>query len=305
MYAKINRPKTKALRDGDHIRMVEVPQVASEIISPFVVVEEDLFPLGYRSLSIFYRFTTQLYQKGGENYFYLWIEPLRSFLSHGEGTVSVYLARAAQFLLSHGGGLFPAWVSSASRWLEADANLALKTLVAHAQILETHRQRVRTMTLEFHLIDQVSARSALNWRYETPYDVYNSDPKDIEEGVEFILDPQNNYYSITDGDGDLIAFCCFGSDARVAGGDYRLNALDIGLGVRPDLTGKRNGSIYVNAVIDFARGKFSPDLFRVTIAQFNKRALRVWEKAHFRPVEVFQRNLDNMSFVVLVREEST
>lgn len=141
----------------------------------------------------------------------------------------------------------------------------------------------------------------MSWRYEPPYDIYNLDSAD-EEDIKFFLDSQNGYYSLTNEQGELVAYCCFGLDGQVPGGDYSLDALDIGLGVRPDLTGQGRGSLFVNAVLDFAQEMFAPAAFRVTIAEFNERALRVWQKAGFRPVQTFQRKLAGMAFVVLIRE---
>ena len=136
MYTNINPPKTKALRDGDRIRMVEVPQVSPEIRSAFDAVEKDLFPLGYRSLGAFYHFSVPVYQKGGRSYFYQWIDPLPSFLAHGEKFVSIYLVRSAQFLQNYGAEPFPAWVSSTLRWLAPSPDLALKILAGHTDALE-------------------------------------------------------------------------------------------------------------------------------------------------------------------------
>jgi ribosomal-protein-alanine N-acetyltransferase len=157
------------------------------------------------------------------------------------------------------------------------------------------------MPLTFHRMDEISARAIQGWQYSTPYDVYNLDSVDNEETVQLFLDPQNGYHSIADERGDLVAYCCFGLDAQVPGGDYGLSALDIGLGVRPDLTGLGRGLTYVTAVLQFARGSFEAAVFRVTIAEFNKRALRLWKKAGFRPVQTFTRKPDGMSFVVLTR----
>ncbi len=158
------------------------------------------------------------------------------------------------------------------------------------------------MPLRLEPIDEVRARELLRWRYEPPYELYNMEAESADEVVQFLLDPQNGYYSITDEHGDLVAFCCFGMDAQVPGGDYRAPAVDIGLGVRPDLTGQGQGATYVDTVIDFARRTFQPPALRVTIAQFNQRARRVWEKAGFRPVQTFDRMLDAMPFVILVNE---
>ncbi len=149
-------------------------------------------------------------------------------------------------------------------------------------------------------MDEAGARSILSWRYEEPYALYNACPDEIEASMRTFLDPRNAYYAVADEGGSLVAYCCFGPDAQVPGGDYSTNALDIGMGVRPDLTGQGHGLTYVNAILDFARRTFAPAAFRVTVAEFNKRALRVWEKAGFRSVQTFQRERDGRPFVVLV-----
>jgi len=158
------------------------------------------------------------------------------------------------------------------------------------------------MTFTFHPMDEASARSILNWRYQEPYALYNAAPDEIDVGMQAFLDPNNAYYTITDEHGDLVAYCCFGPEAQVPGCDYGPDALDIGMGLRPDLTGQGQGITYVNAVLDFARRTYAPTAFRVTVVEFNARALRVWEKAGFRPVQTFQRERDGRAFVVLVRE---
>ena len=114
------------------------------------------------------------------------------------------------------------------------------------------------------------------------------------------VDPVNAYHAIVDNGGQLVAYCCFGPDARVPGGDYDNPALDIGLGVHPDLSGQGLGGAFVDAVLRFAQQEFVPTEFRVTVAEFNERALRVWEKARFRPVQRFERKQDGAPFVILV-----
>jgi [ribosomal protein S18]-alanine N-acetyltransferase len=158
------------------------------------------------------------------------------------------------------------------------------------------------MSLIFRSIDEASARVFLAWRYEPPYDIYNGNPEGIELELPFFMDPRNGYFCIFEENDELVAFCCFGQDAQVPGGDYSTPALDLGLGVRPDLTGQGHGLTFVEAVLDFARQTFGPANFRVTIAEFNRRAQRVWEKAGFRPVQTFQRQHDALSFVVMTQK---
>jgi ribosomal-protein-alanine N-acetyltransferase len=157
------------------------------------------------------------------------------------------------------------------------------------------------VSLAFDLMDEASARVALGWRYDPPYELYNTDAAALDDDVLALLNPDYAYYRITNRDGELVAYCCFGPDAQVEGGDYTPDALDIGLGVRPDLTGQGHGLEYAQAVLDFARQTFAPATFRVTIAEFNRRALRVWEKAGFRVVQRYLRDPDGMPFVVLKR----
>jgi ribosomal-protein-alanine N-acetyltransferase len=158
------------------------------------------------------------------------------------------------------------------------------------------------MSLQVRPVDRATVQKFLNWRYEPPYDIYDLDTEKADEAVDYFTDPKTNCCGITDETGNLVAFCTFGSDGQVPGGDYRGPALDIGLGVRPDLTGQGQGHLYVSAAVDFARRTFEPRTFRVTVAEFNKRALRVWEKAGFRQAARFKRVSDGLAFVILTKE---
>ncbi len=154
------------------------------------------------------------------------------------------------------------------------------------------------MSFVFRPLEATDVYVIAGWRYVSPYDIYNLNPPD-QAGVQLFLD---TYYGLTEEGEELVAFCCFGAEGQVPGGDYSPPALDIGMGVRPDLTGQGQGLVYVRAILDFARQTFQPALFRVTVAEFNQRALRVWEKASFRPGQTFRRDLDGLPFVLLLRD---
>ncbi len=131
--------------------------------------------------------------------------------------------------------------------------------------------------LTFLTMDHASARAIATWRYDDPFTVYDGDPDAIPE----MIDPRNAFYAIRTAANDLVGFCCFEAAARVPGGDYSLPALDIGLGMRPDLTGHGAGAAFLHAILDFAREQFQPALFRLTVATFNERARRVYERSGF------------------------
>ncbi|WP_242062997.1 GNAT family N-acetyltransferase [Nostoc sp. FACHB-145] len=142
-----------------------------------------------------------------------------------------------------------------------------------------------------------NAEQLTNWHYEPPYQMYNSTSNPTL--IEYLIDPQNAYYSILEHD-ELVAFCCFGKSAQVPGGDYQREALDIGLGVRPDLTGQGKGRMYIADVLEFARLTFNLRFLRITVAAFNQRALRAWQKAGFVRVQSFLAQKTQQPFIVLV-----
>lgn len=145
-------------------------------------------------------------------------------------------------------------------------------------------------------------REILSWRYVPPYDFYNFliAPEDIEKEIAYFLAPENRFRQVMR-DGVPIAGFSLGLDGQVPGGDYSAKALDIGLGVRPDLTGQGFGGEIVRAVTAFAIKLDAPPALRVTIAAFNERALRVWQKAGFREVSRFNAEETNVPFIVLMR----
>jgi GNAT superfamily N-acetyltransferase len=108
----------------------------------------------------------------------------------------------------------------------------------------------------------------------------------VDESIGYFLGEDVVCHVIEEG-GDLIAFFTFGSDARVPGGDYSKPCLDIGLGVRPSLTGMGGGRRLVEAVVGFARQEQPGTTLRVTIAAANTRATKVWTHAGFEFIEEF------------------
>lgn len=151
-------------------------------------------------------------------------------------------------------------------------------------------------------IDKEAAREVAGWVYEAPYAAYNCPAGEADDFVRGILEPGNHYYAVRDGAGALVGYCCFGPDARVPGGDYAQSAdpaerprisddvfLDVGLGLRPDLTGRGLGAAFLEAIAAFAARQLGHRRLRVTVAVWNRRAIRLYEKAGFRASHVFTR----------------
>lgn len=149
------------------------------------------------------------------------------------------------------------------------------------------------------------AREILEWQYPPPYDFYDP-PGDRhnEEYVREFLNPALNFHGVMDAHGRLIGFCSFGVDGRVPGGDYSSEALDIGLGMKPELTGKGLGASFLGTILTHAAELLRPTRFRLTVANFNQRAISLYRKFGFRLDSEFEDEHLRIPHVILVREVS-
>jgi ribosomal-protein-alanine N-acetyltransferase len=148
----------------------------------------------------------------------------------------------------------------------------------------------------FRPMSEEEAREIAAWHYEAPYDFYDTvnDPDDLAE----LLDPQQRedaYFSAFDERGALVGFFQF---------EKKGQSVDVGLGLRPDLTSKGLGLEFLLAGLEFARRRFSPASFRLSVATFNERAIRVYERAGFRRVEIFTHSTNggDHPFLLMTRE---
>ena len=157
----------------------------------------------------------------------------------------------------------------------------------------------------FRPMNDEDAREIAGWRYEAPYDFYDmaKDP----EGLEELLGPperRGGYYAVLSDD-ELVGFFCLGPGGQLGSFDYPDDgSLDVGLGLRPDLTGRGLGLEFLLAGLEFGRRHFAPAGFRLAVATFNERAIQVYERAGFRRVEVFTHhtNGDDQPFLLMTRE---
>jgi ribosomal-protein-alanine N-acetyltransferase len=156
--------------------------------------------------------------------------------------------------------------------------------------------------LDFAQMDESSVRAIVNWRYRFPFDFYNIDSSiPLADLLQIYLDPVYQFHRIHDEDSRLVGFCSFGQDGQVPGGDYSSPALDIGLGMHPDLTGQGRGGDFFAAILQFATEKYEPATIRVNVADFNIRATRVYANAGFTPWHHFLDERNGVPFTSLIK----
>ena len=129
-------------------------------------------------------------------------------------------------------------------------------------------------------------RAALDgWRYDPPYDFYNGED-------EPVLNPER-FFVVSDG-GELIGFYYF---------DDRQDTVEIGLGLRPDLTGKGLGREFVLEGVAFAHDRFPGRRVTLNVAAFNERAITIYERVGFRRTGEHVRTFERWGEVPFVEME--
>ena len=92
------------------------------------------------------------------------------------------------------------------------------------------------------------------WRYDPPYEFYNGEDDPV-------LNPER-FFVVRDGD-EVVGFYYF---------DEQRDTVEIGLGLRPDLTGKGLGLQFFLEGVAFAHGRFPGRRVTLNVAAFNERA---------------------------------
>ena len=125
------------------------------------------------------------------------------------------------------------------------------------------------------------AHAIAAWRYPGAYAFYDADadPGDLAE----LLDPAQwgrRYFAVDDADGALAGLFVFKLDDGLA---------EVGLGLRPDLTGRGLGLAFLEAGLRFAAQALGGTRFTLGVAAFNTRAITIYERAGFAIVDRYLR----------------
>ena len=150
------------------------------------------------------------------------------------------------------------------------------------------------MRFAIRAFSDADADEVAGWRYPAPYDVY--DASQDETFDEEMRDPARwgeLDFAVDDADtGELAGFL-----ELTAIGDV----VELGLGLRPDLTGHGLGPAYVEAAMDYARDRWHPRTFALDVYPWNERAIRAYERAGFARGEVYERTFPNGNRVTFLR----
>ena len=144
-------------------------------------------------------------------------------------------------------------------------------------------RRLTGVGVEFAIraMTAADAQAVATWRYPDEYSLYDADadPGDLAE----LLDPAGwgkRYFAADElAKRTLAGVLVVKLTGRVA---------EIGLGLRPGLTGRGLGESFLRACLHFAAAALGARSCTLAVAAFNRRAITVYERAGFREAGRFE-----------------
>lgn len=139
--------------------------------------------------------------------------------------------------------------------------------------LELHISRIEAMS------DDYANEIAYKWKYRGKYSFYNM--MQAEQELEEFLNKdlhKSTFYAVIGEKDELIGFYSYA---------FENDIMWIGLGLKPKLTGKGYGKSFMKQGLDFGINKFnySESKILLTVAEFNKRAIHLYESFNFQFIE--------------------
>lgn len=145
------------------------------------------------------------------------------------------------------------------------------------------------------------AQELASWKYPDEYALYNW-PEG--EPVDSLLG--GDVYGVVNSAGELIGFYQIGEEARIpfkGRSPYAAKYTDIGLGLRPDLCGLGFGRAFVLSGMRFAAERLEAQRFRLTVAAFNKRAIKVYESCGFKEAKKVTHKITGEAYITMVKDK--
>ncbi|MBN8236114.1 GNAT family N-acetyltransferase [Halobacillus kuroshimensis] len=144
------------------------------------------------------------------------------------------------------------------------------------------------MSINFFRMTQQEAEEMAAWHYPPPYDFYDmtADEEDYHEFIDPHRRSPRTYSAYKEG--ALIGFFTIHPTDE--------ETVDVGLGLRPDLTGKGKGDSFVAAGLSFAERHYEARFFTLSVAEFNQRAVEVYRRAGFKETHRFMQKTNGGTY---------
>jgi ribosomal-protein-alanine N-acetyltransferase len=171
------------------------------------------------------------------------------------------------------------------------------------------------MIFKFVALNENYAKEMIyNWKYEGEYSIYDyiNEEEDLQEKENWGV----RKFAVLNGNEELVGelttefFREVDKDSEDDGyidiktfnnNPDEVYEMWIGFGLRPDLTGKGIGKEFVSNCINFALKfhNYRGDYLRLGVAEFNKRAIKTYEKVGFEEFDIYNGEIGDKNLKIL------
>jgi len=131
-------------------------------------------------------------------------------------------------------------------------------------------------------LTQANAEQILRWHYPAEYAFYDTDA-DPDDCAELLSESRrgDRLYQVIE-DNHLLGYFCTEETSQAG-------VIEIGLGLAPDWAGKGYGLSFVQLLVAHVIEAKRPRKLLMNVAQFNRRAQRVYQRAGFEIVKIYDQ----------------
>lgn len=132
------------------------------------------------------------------------------------------------------------------------------------------------------------------WKYQAPYDFYDmtADPEDYAELIDEKARAGRYFQVIRNG--VFFGFCVL---------EKKADALELGLGMNPAYLGQGMGTAFYQAIEKYIEENFSITKISLCVANFNQRAINVYQKMGFQTIETYRQETNGSVYDFLRMEK--
>lgn len=161
----------------------------------------------------------------------------------------------------------------------------LLSMLSNLKQVELWKKEGNPITYEFQPLSQKHAiEIAEEWHYDAPYDFYDakSDPEDYEELIN--KERRGDCYFEAINGNEFVGYFTYIN---------KQNGIEIGIGLRPDQCGKHLGADFLLQVEAYLYQLLHPRCFYISIAAFNQRAIKLYQRCGYEIVNSHMRDTNN------------
>ncbi|WP_032121174.1 GNAT family N-acetyltransferase [Clostridium amazonitimonense] len=143
-------------------------------------------------------------------------------------------------------------------------------------------------------------KKILNWCYEGIYSFYDNNIQQEKIDNIISLTGSDRAFSVVNEEGELVGNCEFYDVSD----NEEEEILAVGIQMEPSLTGRGYGTEFSRAIIEEGRERLKYDYLELSVADFNTRARKVYEKIGFKKIDEIYNEIrgNKYKFIIMAKK---